>query len=136
MSRNLFGLHELHSTCLFQALFDERERVIPGTVPSLFFELSWTLSGCTSFPVSILRTVLLVTRPAGSFVTKFRCNATADISLVQCTRDVCSRNVPRLCDKGSCGTCYQPHCSKNAHGKRGAAQEMSLINISEPTRPY
>ena len=123
MSRNLSGLHELHSTCLFQALFDERERVIPGTVPSLFFELSWTLSGCTSFPVNILRTVLLVTRPAGPFVTKSRGIATADISGALHQRDVCSRIAPKLCDKGSCGTCYQQHCSKNVHGKRDAARE-------------
>jgi hypothetical protein len=40
----------------------------------------------------------------------------------KCSKDGSNRDAPRLCAKGFCGTCCQPHCSEKAHGNRGAAR--------------
>ena len=72
MSRNLFDLHELRSTWMLHAFFHELDSLTPSKMPFEFLRLSWTPSSCTSIPVSLLRTLLLATRPAETFVTESR----------------------------------------------------------------
>ena len=44
----------------------------PSKMSFEFLRLSWTPSSCTSTPESLLRTLLLATRPAETFVTESR----------------------------------------------------------------
>ena len=42
--------------------------------------------------------------------------------MVKCSKDGCSRDAPKLCGLGRCGTCCQPRCHETVHGHRGTAR--------------